>query len=323
MVVAVPSLAAQHVMPKVNGDVQVVRAILSNPDNQIDLVRTKLTLDRLIDPSIDVEVNVKRIDDMAVQVKSMLPPNASDLQTMEALIQYLYKPGAWNNNQFFQYDLSDPFGQNTDNKLLPTYLSTRKGNCVSMPVLFILLGQKLGLTVTASTTPQHVFVKYRLDGDIYRNFEATSGGPKLDSTYRRDMPMTDRALANGIYMQPLTKKETVAVMAEVLLQHYRQHDQQEQILAMSDLLLRYAPKDVVPMIYKGSAYGAIARRDFNGKYPMQSDIPKHMRPRYADLSRNNQLWFQKAEALGWQEPSAVTEAHYIKTIERIKTTQAN
>ena len=123
-------------------------------------------------------------------------------------------------------------------------------------------------------------------------------------------------------MRPLTKKETVVVMAEVLLQHYKQRDQLEQILAMSDLLLRYSPKDIAPMLYKGSAYGAIARRDFDSKYPMQGNIPQENRPRYAELSRNNQLWFQKAEALGWREPSAATEARYIQIIERVKSAQA-
>ncbi len=42
-----------------------------------------------------------------------------------------------------------------------------------MPFLFIILGQKLGLDVTASTAPEHVFVKYRDDmGNILKCWPA-------------------------------------------------------------------------------------------------------------------------------------------------------
>ena len=43
------------------------------------------------------------------------------------------------------------------------YLATRKGNCVSMPVLFVILGQKLGLPITLAIAPNHVFAKYKRD----------------------------------------------------------------------------------------------------------------------------------------------------------------
>lgn len=146
-----------------DANLQAIRVLLESPDDKIDLARAKLTLDRMIDPSIDVESNAKQLDAMAGEIRAMLPANPTSLQKMETLIQYMYKAGAWNDNQAYSYDLNDPFGKNVRNKLLPTYLMTRKGNCLSMPVLFIILGQKIGLTVTASTTPAHLFVKYRLE----------------------------------------------------------------------------------------------------------------------------------------------------------------
>lgn len=75
------------------------------------------------------------------------------------------------------------------------------------------------------------------------------------------------------------------------------------------------------MLYKGSAYGAIARRDFNDKYPTLSDVPQQDRTRFFELSRNNQLWFHKAEMLGWRPEDAVSRANYIQTVERVKAAQ--
>lgn len=129
----------------------------------------------MIDPRIDVAGNLKRLDAMAEEVKALLPAKPSSRDKLEALRTHLYRAGPWNGHQPFRYDLDDPFGRDVRNKLLPTYLSTRKGNCVSMPLLFIILGQKIGLDVTAANAPEHVFVKYRDEAGALYNLEATSG----------------------------------------------------------------------------------------------------------------------------------------------------
>ena len=190
----------------------------------------------MIDPSIDTAATLSQLDAMAQGIKVMLPAGASSRLTMDALRFHLYQPSPWNGNRPFQYDLDDPFGANVRNKLLPTYLATRKGNCVSMPLLFIILGQKLGIDVTASTAPNHVFVKYRdADGKLY-NLETTSGaGFTRDVWMRQQFPMTDEALASGIYMRPLTKKETVVVMVDTLLESYAKQGLHEQRIAMAKL----------------------------------------------------------------------------------------
>lgn len=320
VMVALPA-QAQNTTQIPDAHIQTIRAILEQPDNQIDLAKAKLTLDRLIDPSIDIQSNLKRLDAITKQVTAMLPVNASSLQKMETLVQYLYKAGPWNDNQPYRYDLDDPFGHNIRNKLIPTYLTTRKGNCVSMPSLFVIIGKKLGLDVTISTAPQHLFVKYRLDEDQFRNFEATSGGPKLDSSYRRDMPMTDEALANGVYMRPLSKKETVVVLAGTLSEFYKQQGQHERRIALADLLLKYSPKDVATMLQKSSGYYGLAKRDFVAKYPTPNDIPFQKRAYFSEIERNHDLWVGKAQALGWRQPDETTDTNYKQVVERAKATQ--
>ena len=102
---------------------------MEQPEQQIDLARAKLTIDRTIDPSIDIEANIQRLDHMVVRE---LSGNATSLDKLKALHEYLYQDSAWNGNQGFRYDFNDPLGQDIRNKLLPTYLATKRGNCVSM-----------------------------------------------------------------------------------------------------------------------------------------------------------------------------------------------
>lgn len=223
-------------------DLTPIRAILQLPDSQIDLGRAKLTIDGIIDPDIDVAANLKEIDSIVEKIKFNLSHGSSNDEKLAALRAYLYMPGEWNDYRVYSYDLAYPLGKNIHEKLLPTYMATRKGNCVSMPLLFVVLGQRLGLNVTAALAPMHVFVKYRNDTGEWINLEATSGANSArDVWIRQQNPMTDEAIANGIYMRPLSRRETVAAMALTLTEYYSEQHQFQKTIAVSNLVLEYSP----------------------------------------------------------------------------------
>lgn len=70
---------------------------------ETDLAHAKLALDKLIDPSINISANLKTIDSMVAQIKSMLPDpaRATDNEKMDAVRKYIYDAGAWNNHHSF------------------------------------------------------------------------------------------------------------------------------------------------------------------------------------------------------------------------------
>lgn len=49
-----------------------IDTLLRQPAKDMDLARIKLTIDKMIDPSINVDAGVKQIDGMAAQVHAML-----------------------------------------------------------------------------------------------------------------------------------------------------------------------------------------------------------------------------------------------------------
>jgi hypothetical protein len=124
-----------------------------------------------------------------------------------------------------------------------------------------------------------------------------------------------------VYLRALSKRESVAVMMEALMQVYdAQGDQQERLLALTDLALEYHPKWTSAMIFKGNAYYDLMKRDFR-KYPRLEDIPASELPHFKELQRNHVLWGDKATALGWRAPNPESEANYMQSIARIKLTQ--
>jgi len=194
-----------------------LRGIFERNKSEPDLARAKLEIDRLIDPSIDVDAHIAELDRMAAAVRQMVPANATDWEKMHALRTFIYEPGPWNDRKPFAYDHDDPWGQEITNKLLPDYLKDRRGNCVSMPLLLIFLAERLDLDVAAASAPLHIFVKFTDGNGKTWNLEATSGaGPTRDVWYRQINPMTDEAVKNGVYLRALSPEETVALMAAVV-----------------------------------------------------------------------------------------------------------
>ena len=124
------------------------------------MAQAKSVIDRLIDPSIDSDAVLREVDALVAATKARTPTMASKRGRTDVLLSTLYKPGAWNGNHPFSHDLSDPMGSNRRNKLLATYLASRKGNCVSMPILVAIVGQRLGLNTALATAPEHLLVKF-------------------------------------------------------------------------------------------------------------------------------------------------------------------
>jgi regulator of sirC expression with transglutaminase-like and TPR domain len=299
-----------------------LRAILQTSDRSNDLARVKLTIDKMIDPSIDIEANLKKIDFIVYQIQKMLAgkPKLSDGEKIDAIRMYLYDPGAWNNYRIFSYDLDYPEGTNIDEKLIPRYLDTRKGNCVSMPILFMIIGQRMGLDITLATAPLHIFIKYtdRLTGKTI-NIETVSGGyPARDVWLRKNFPMTDKAIRNGVYMKPLTRKESIAIMAMTLTESFMAKQQYKKAILLCEILLQHYPQLVEAMVRMGACYARLIQQDLASKYPHPKDIPIEQRSYFEYLSDSNRQWYIAAEALGWREPTQEENETYIKQTRKAK-----
>lgn len=143
-----------------NKAIEIIKEIFSKPDTEIDLATTKLTFDKLVDPSIDVTTLLAEINKTVETIENGLATKMKPLDKLFSLSAYLYESGYWNEFQPFQYNFEDPFAQILSSKLISNYLKTKKGNCISMPILYLILADKLGLDVTLSTAPLHVFVKF-------------------------------------------------------------------------------------------------------------------------------------------------------------------
>ncbi|MCJ9750668.1 transglutaminase-like domain-containing protein [Neorhizobium sp. BETTINA12A] len=265
------------------------------------LEEAKLAIDQLADPTTDPVSSRTTLDRMTADVVRMAGLNAGNVQKLEALKRYLYESGEWNAFRPFTYDLADPLGENPTNRLLQRYLDTRQGNCITMPILFLALGQRLGLKMTLAQAPLHVFVKYTDDSGSTWNLEATSGGGfTRDLWYRQKLPMSDDAIAKGIYLRPLRHDEAVALIASLLVEHHLAEGRFDAAILTADAILQHYPDFAYLLVKKGSAYSALLQRELAGKYTRPSDIPPDVKAKVDRWYQENITAFAQAEALGWR-----------------------
>lgn len=285
-----------------------VRSLLAAPVS-LDYGEAKLAIDAIVDPAFDVEATATELDGMVATVRRMLatlPRERSEVaaEKLQALRTFLYEPGWWNDNRPFRYDPADPTGQNPRAQLLKSYLGSHAGNCVSMPALFLALGERLGLDLTLSTAPLHVFVKWTdpASGATW-NLETTSGaGFTRDSHYRAHLPMTDAAIANGVYMKTLSRREALSVLATAALDNLVAAGRYEEAIAVADAILAAYPAHAHALVKKGTA-AARLREALIAGHPDAATAPPALIAEANRLARMNMETFAKAEALGWREPT--------------------
>lgn len=91
----------------------------------------------------------------------------------------------------------------------------RRGTCVSMPVLYVAVGRRLGYPLKLVSTKAHLFTRWEsADGKERLNLEATSQGLNCfpDEYYHTwPLPMSDAELASGDYLRSLSRAEELAV----------------------------------------------------------------------------------------------------------------
>ncbi|GLS27583.1 transglutaminase-like domain-containing protein [Marinibactrum halimedae] len=295
--------ANQSIVGPVNQEsLSKIKKLLDTPEEEIDFAHIKLTIDNIIDPTVNISRENIRLERIVKDIKKL--GLETSMERKEALRRYLYEAGEWNNFKPFTYDFDDPNGTDIDNKLFKNYLTTKKGNCISMPFLFIALGQKLDLDVTASTAPNHVFVKYT-DTDSGRtyNLETTSGAQTArDEWIREQLPMTDLAIKNKLYMQKLSRKKTAAIMLETLLDHYRKQNRHGQLIATANVLIEHYPESINTVIKVASAYNHLLKVHNVWQYHLPHEVPLQKRRVFTYLTTRINELHHYAESLGWRNP---------------------
>ncbi|WP_143569825.1 hypothetical protein [Tenacibaculum agarivorans] len=110
-----------------------------------------------------------------------------------------------------KYDFDDYIGKKDWGKMFVSkLLATGKGQCHSLPLLYLMLADEIGAKASLSLSPNHSYIKFQDEKKKWYNVELTNGMFTTDTYILQSGYITSEALQNGIYMQELTKKQLLS-----------------------------------------------------------------------------------------------------------------
>jgi hypothetical protein len=111
-----------------------------------------------------------------------------------------------------EYDFKDFMGDSNHAQLFVSKLiQTGKGQCHSMPLLYLAIAEQLNAKAYLSIAPEHSFIRFSDgDGSMY-NFETTNGYVVSDKWLLQTGYITTAAVKNKIYLDTLSQKQLLAM----------------------------------------------------------------------------------------------------------------
>lgn len=176
-------------------------SIPARPAEKIDLLQAMLLVSRDWDPKADVDLPL--IDQLTEQVRKKIDSGTDPRSVVEVLRHAIHDE--WG---FHFTERVDPqgFPLAPDESFLHGLLQTRRGYCMTLSLLYLIVGDRLDLPLHGVALPNHFFVRFESPG--YRvNIETTQDGKLLpDDFYYERFGVTPQT---PFFMKNLGKKQTL------------------------------------------------------------------------------------------------------------------
>ena len=193
----------------------------------------------------------------------------------------------------YTYDFDDPTGQADWTKMFVSkLLETGKGNCHSLPYLYKILSDELGIPCYLAFAPNHIYIKLYAESTGWYNTELTSATFPIDAWIIASGYVTIDAIRNGLYMDTLSNKQAVANCLLDLAQGYQHKygkDNPEFVIKCCNTVLEYHPTNINAMLTKAEAqkyyiYSLMKAKNLKKPEALFSNLA--IKEMYADMESN-------------------------------------
>ena len=209
-----------------------IEQVLRLKPEEIDLATAALIVSEQWSEIVHGRRYLQQLDDMAAEIRRRIRTK-KNIATYEAVIvinEYLFDELGFK---------SVKEADNPDDLFLHSVLDEKQGYCLSLSVLYLGLGERLGLDLYGVVVPGHFFVRYD-DGRVRFNIETTSnGGTASDEHYIEKFNVVDET--DGIYLRNLNKLETLGCFFNNLGNSYTEVGDINQALSALEIAVEINP----------------------------------------------------------------------------------
>jgi regulator of sirC expression with transglutaminase-like and TPR domain len=226
------------------------RAMVQRPDEAIDLAEAALLVAKSAYRDLDVERYLGRIEDLGRRLRERLPANARDTDLILGLNRFLF------DEQGFAPNVQDYYDPR--NSYLNEVLERRTGIPISLSVLYMEVGRRVGLPLQGVSFPGHFLVKCRLEqGTAILDPYCGGISLSLQDLQRRLREIrggeVSRAIVAGLLIAA-NKKEILARMLRNLKAIYLDKRDYSHALAAIDWIIAVTPGEAAEVRDRGLTY---------------------------------------------------------------------
>ena len=217
--------------------------IVGAPDEDIDLAQAALLIAATEYPELSIEREQFRIDAIAEGVASRMDDD-SPLYQLNTLSEYLFDELKFAGNHTNYHDPRNSF--------LNDVIERRKGIPITLSLLYIEVGKRLGVPLLGIGMPGHFIVRHRDEPDVF--VDPFHGGILLsvEECAERLKQVTQGAMAwDREYLEPVNSREFIARMLRNLKVVYLQRRNYERVLATIDRVIALQPEATVEFRDRG------------------------------------------------------------------------
>jgi regulator of sirC expression with transglutaminase-like and TPR domain len=234
--------------------------LVSRRDDQIELARACLEIAEDAYPGLDVDGYVGEIERFAKRLRTRFAPEAVAEDRVIALNEFLFDDLGFGGNTDAYYD--------PRNSYLNEVIDRRTGIPITLAVLYMEIGRRIGLPFEGVSFPGHFLVRLPLRGGTLVLDPFSGGVPQsvaeLRERLKRVIPrIVGSSKPGGVrvadlpldqFLEPASNRQIVARLLRNLKGIYREKDQPERLLEVLNRMIIVAPESAAELRDRGLVY---------------------------------------------------------------------
>lgn len=222
-------------------------------DNSLPLTEAVVAIAQDAYPDLDVQGVLAEIDALALKLNNRIVAGTPPLHKLRLLNQYFYRELG------FQH-AGDNDVYNPDNLYLHLVLKRRRGLGVALALLYIEIGQQMGLPLRGVPFPGHFLVRLTIAaGEVFIDPQ-TGASLTKENLQNMLIPQTEQQSADEsseslrLLLQNATAREILAYLLHALKTAYLQDERWERLLGVQQRLVILLPDAIAEVRDRGLAY---------------------------------------------------------------------
>jgi regulator of sirC expression with transglutaminase-like and TPR domain len=234
--------------------------LMSRQDDQIELARACLHIAEDAYPGLDIDGYMGEIERFAKRLRARFAMAAAAEDRIIALNEFLFDDLGFGGNSDDYYD--------PRNSYLNEVIDRRTGIPITLAVLYMEIGRRIGLPFEGVSFPGHFLVRLPLRGGTLV-LDPFSGGmpqsePELRERLKRVIPrVVGSGEPGGVpvadlpldqFLEPASNRQILARVLRNLKGIYREKDRPERLLEVLNRMIVVAPESAAELRDRGFVY---------------------------------------------------------------------